>query len=75
MEHDGGKCEKRNVGGKIVTAMYTSKDNLTPWLYSGKIKKKIIKYPGLFSLGILKKKKKRNVYICVTGSLCCTVEN
>jgi len=34
------------VGEKTVTAMYTSKDNLTPLLYSGKIKKK--------------KKKKRN---------------
>jgi len=28
------------VGEKTVTAMYTSKDNLTPLLYSGKIKKK-----------------------------------
>ena len=28
------------VGGKTVIAMYTCKDNLTPLLYSGKIKKK-----------------------------------
>ena len=28
------------MGEKTVTAMYTSKDNLTPLLYSGKIKKK-----------------------------------
>jgi len=32
------------VGEKTVIAMYTSKDNLTPLLYSGKIKeKKILK--------------------------------
>ena len=28
------------VGERTVTAMYTSKDDLTPLLYSGKIKKK-----------------------------------
>ena len=36
------------MGGKTVTAMYTSKDNLTPLLYSGKIikKNKLIKKMG-----------------------------
>ena len=32
--------ELERVGEKTVIAMYTSKDNLTPLLYSGKIKKK-----------------------------------
>jgi len=31
---------EERVGEKTVTAMYTSKDNLTPLLYSGKKKKK-----------------------------------
>ena len=36
------KClsEACSVGEKTVTAMYTSKDDLTPLLYSGKIIKK-----------------------------------
>ena len=33
-------CNRRKGGGKTVIAMYTCKDNLTPLLYSGKIKKK-----------------------------------
>jgi len=41
------------VGEKTVIAMYTSKDNLTPLLYSGKIKKK--------------KKEKRDLVIKVGG--------
>ena len=32
-------CNRRKGGGKTVIAMYTCKDNLTPLLYSGKIKK------------------------------------
>ena len=32
--------QKKGWGKKTVIAMYTSKDNLTPLLYSGKIKKK-----------------------------------
>ena len=32
---------EERVGEKTVTAMYTCKDNLTPLLYSGKVK---IKY-------------------------------
>ena len=35
-------CNRRKGGGKNVIVMYTCKDNLTPLLYSGKIKKKII---------------------------------
>ena len=31
---------EERVGEKTVIAMYTCKDNLTPLLYSGKIKKK-----------------------------------
>ena len=31
--------QKKGWGKKTVTAMYTCKDNLTPLLYSGKIKK------------------------------------
>jgi len=42
-------CNRRNVGGKTVIAMYTCKDNLTPLLYSGKKKRQ--------------KKKKRNAKI------------
>ena len=30
---------RRKGGGKTVIVMYTCKDNLTPLLYSGKIKK------------------------------------
>jgi len=33
-------CKKALDGGKNVIVMYTCKDNLTPLLYSGKIKKK-----------------------------------
>ena len=33
-------CNRRKGGGKTVIVMYTCKDNLTPLLYSGKIKKK-----------------------------------
>ena len=33
-------CNRRKGGGKNVIVMYTCKDNLTPLLYSGKIKKK-----------------------------------
>jgi len=37
------KIKKRKYGGeKTATAMYTSKDDLTPLLYSGKIIKKNI---------------------------------
>ena len=32
-------CNRRKGGGKNVIVMYTCKDNLTPLLYSGKIKK------------------------------------
>ena len=35
-------CNRRKGGGKTVIAMYTCKDNLTPLLYSGKIKKKFL---------------------------------
>ena len=37
-------------GGKNVIVMYTCKDNLTPLLYSGKIKKNIKKKRMLSSL-------------------------
>jgi len=33
-------CNRTKGGGKNVIVMYTCKDNLTPLLYSGKIKKK-----------------------------------
>ena len=33
-------CNRRKGGGKNVIVMYTCKDNLTPLLYSGKIKNK-----------------------------------
>ena len=36
-------CNRRKGGGKTVIVMYTCKDNLTPLLYSGKIKKIIKK--------------------------------
>jgi len=36
-------CNRRKGGGKNVIVMYTCKDNLTPLLYSGKIKKYIKK--------------------------------
>ena len=32
-------CNRTKGGGKNVMVMYTGKDNLTPLLYSGKIKK------------------------------------
>ena len=32
-------CNRRKGGGKTVIAMYTCKDNLTPLMYSRKIKK------------------------------------
>ena len=32
-------CNRRSGGGKNVIAIYTCKDNLTPLLYSGKIKR------------------------------------
>ena len=44
-------CNRRNSGGKTVIVMYTCKDNLTPLLYSGKIKLK---------------KKKKNFYKSIT---------
>ena len=43
-------CNRRKGGGKTVIAMYTCKDNLTPLLYSGKIKK------------IIKNKKQKQIY-------------
>ena len=36
-------CNRRKGGGKNIIVMYTCKDNLTPLLYSGKIKKIIKK--------------------------------
>ena len=37
---NGSLIENKFMGEKTVIAMYTCKDNLTPLLYSGKIKKK-----------------------------------
>ena len=41
--------QQKKGWGKNVIVMYTSKDNLTPLLYSGKIEKKILTYkiPGV----------------------------
>ena len=52
------------VGGKTVIVMYTCKDNLTPLLYSGKIKKKIIKLhqKNIKYLGIHLTKEVKDLY-------------
>ena len=52
--------QQKKGWGKNVIVMYTCKDNLTPLLYSGKIKKKKLKkIIIIFDKG---KKKKKKVY-------------
>ena len=52
---------RRKGGGKTVIAMYTYKDNLTPLLYSGKKKKKRMKYLGMNLNKEVKDQKAQNI--------------
>ena len=58
--------QKKGWGEKTVTAMYTSKDDLTPLLYSGKIKKKKKKRKQISnSINYTLKKRKEIILVTV----------
>jgi len=58
-------CNRTKGGGKNVIVMYTCKDNLTPLLYSGKIKKNKIKLQLIYNVLSISAVQQNDPVICI----------